>query len=395
MVGGRGVDQGGPGRRQDRRRADRRTASPRSTSTTRTSRALYPHQKATGHVGRPRRRRASTRCTGSSTPASSGSPTAASGCSPFYEREQALGAVFFEAAGWERPQWYESNAVAAARSTATASPAARPSGTRAGGRRSSTPSTWRCATAPAIDRPDRVRDLRRHRPGRARRRPARGDAPDGRRPRPRRLHAAAHPERRLQAGPDDHAPGRRHVPRRHRRRLRDVGPQVVRRPPPRRRLGAGPRPDQRLVHARSVGTRARATSSRASPSDDVSHEGLPVRHAAGRSRSTRSRCWPRGSPTSAISAGSCTCRSSRARGCGTCSIEAGGPHGLRAGRDRRVRDHRAAGEVLPRLRRRARGRVQRGRGRDGLGQGQGPGLHRQGGARRATAPRTRRRSCAR
>ncbi len=30
--------------------------------------------------------------------------------SPFYEREQALEAVFFEAAGWERPQWYASNA---------------------------------------------------------------------------------------------------------------------------------------------------------------------------------------------------------------------------------------------------------------------------------------------
>jgi glycine cleavage system aminomethyltransferase T len=30
--------------------------------------------------------------------------------SPFYERERELGAVFFEAAGWERPQWYESNA---------------------------------------------------------------------------------------------------------------------------------------------------------------------------------------------------------------------------------------------------------------------------------------------
>jgi glycine cleavage system aminomethyltransferase T len=29
---------------------------------------------------------------------------------PYYEREKALGAVFFEAAGWERPQWYESNA---------------------------------------------------------------------------------------------------------------------------------------------------------------------------------------------------------------------------------------------------------------------------------------------
>ena len=30
--------------------------------------------------------------------------------SPFYERARALGAVFFETAGWERPHWYESNA---------------------------------------------------------------------------------------------------------------------------------------------------------------------------------------------------------------------------------------------------------------------------------------------
>jgi glycine cleavage system aminomethyltransferase T/glycine/D-amino acid oxidase-like deaminating enzyme len=29
--------------------------------------------------------------------------------SPFYPRQQELGAVFFETAGWERPQWYESN----------------------------------------------------------------------------------------------------------------------------------------------------------------------------------------------------------------------------------------------------------------------------------------------
>lgn len=29
--------------------------------------------------------------------------------SPFYAREQELDAVFFETAGWERPQWYESN----------------------------------------------------------------------------------------------------------------------------------------------------------------------------------------------------------------------------------------------------------------------------------------------
>ena len=31
--------------------------------------------------------------------------------SPYYERERELGAVFFEAAAWERPQWYESNAT--------------------------------------------------------------------------------------------------------------------------------------------------------------------------------------------------------------------------------------------------------------------------------------------
>jgi glycine cleavage system T protein len=32
---------------------------------------------------------------------------------PFYERETALGAHFFESAGWERPQWYEANAALA------------------------------------------------------------------------------------------------------------------------------------------------------------------------------------------------------------------------------------------------------------------------------------------
>ena len=30
---------------------------------------------------------------------------------PFHERERELGAAFFEVAGWERPQWYESNAA--------------------------------------------------------------------------------------------------------------------------------------------------------------------------------------------------------------------------------------------------------------------------------------------
>ncbi|GAA4008376.1 FAD-dependent oxidoreductase [Allokutzneria multivorans] len=34
--------------------------------------------------------------------------------SPFYERQRELGAVFLEAAGWERPHWFESNAHLAA-----------------------------------------------------------------------------------------------------------------------------------------------------------------------------------------------------------------------------------------------------------------------------------------
>ena len=54
--------------------------------------------------------RASTRPTASCTRASSGSRARRVRLSPFYEREKELGAVFYEAAGWERPHWYESNA---------------------------------------------------------------------------------------------------------------------------------------------------------------------------------------------------------------------------------------------------------------------------------------------
>ena len=35
--------------------------------------------------------------------------------SPFYRRQQELGAFFFEGAGWERPAWYEANAALAQR----------------------------------------------------------------------------------------------------------------------------------------------------------------------------------------------------------------------------------------------------------------------------------------
>ena len=68
--------------------------------------------------------------------------------SPFYEREKELGAEFFEAAGWERPYWYGDERAAARGVRRPRSCRARPSGNRAGGRRSSTPSTSRCATGP-------------------------------------------------------------------------------------------------------------------------------------------------------------------------------------------------------------------------------------------------------
>ena len=42
--------------------------------------------------------------------------------SPFYLREEALGAVFFDARGWERPQWYTSNAPLVEKFPAVCSP---------------------------------------------------------------------------------------------------------------------------------------------------------------------------------------------------------------------------------------------------------------------------------
>ena len=63
--------------------------------------------------------------------------------SPVHPRTLDLGAVYFEAGGWERPHWYESNAPW---SSTTGSRIGHMSGTAAGGRPSRTPSTWRCGS---------------------------------------------------------------------------------------------------------------------------------------------------------------------------------------------------------------------------------------------------------
>ena len=106
---GRGLDQGGPGRRPRGGRVDDAGLVARSTSPTATSPGSTSTRSAASTPGCAPPSR-SSRPTGSSTPPSSTSPTATSGKSPMYESQQKLGAFFFETAGWERPHWYESNA---------------------------------------------------------------------------------------------------------------------------------------------------------------------------------------------------------------------------------------------------------------------------------------------
>ena len=106
---GRGLDQGGPGRRPRGGRVDDARAGRRSTSPTATSPASTPTSSVASTPGCAPPSR-SSRPTASSTRPSSTSPTATSGARRCTSRQQKLGAVFFETAGWERPFWYESNA---------------------------------------------------------------------------------------------------------------------------------------------------------------------------------------------------------------------------------------------------------------------------------------------
>jgi glycine cleavage system aminomethyltransferase T/glycine/D-amino acid oxidase-like deaminating enzyme len=70
---------------------------------------FYPHQRTAAHV-RARAREGFNKMYGIVHPAEQWQSGRPARVSPVYERERALGAVFFETAGWERPHWYESNA---------------------------------------------------------------------------------------------------------------------------------------------------------------------------------------------------------------------------------------------------------------------------------------------
>src|SRR5450631_4375529 len=69
----------------------------------------YPHQKTMAHV-QARAGEGFNKMYGIVHPAEQWESDRRVKLSPYYEREQELGAIFYEAAGWERPQWYESNA---------------------------------------------------------------------------------------------------------------------------------------------------------------------------------------------------------------------------------------------------------------------------------------------
>ncbi|MEP7359456.1 MAG: FAD-dependent oxidoreductase, partial [Anaerolineales bacterium] len=69
---------------------------------------FYPHQRAPAHV-KARSAEGFNKTYGIVHPREQWASNRNVRLSPFYQREKALGAVFFETAGWERPNWYESN----------------------------------------------------------------------------------------------------------------------------------------------------------------------------------------------------------------------------------------------------------------------------------------------
>jgi glycine cleavage system aminomethyltransferase T/glycine/D-amino acid oxidase-like deaminating enzyme len=69
----------------------------------------YPHQRTSMHV-RARAAEGFSKMYGIVHPAEQWETNRNVRLSPFYDRERDLGAVFYEAVGWERPHWYESNA---------------------------------------------------------------------------------------------------------------------------------------------------------------------------------------------------------------------------------------------------------------------------------------------
>jgi glycine cleavage system aminomethyltransferase T len=70
---------------------------------------FYPHQRTRAHI-RARTSESFNKTYGIVHPGEQWESDRNQRLAPMYEAQRALGAVFFETAGWERPMWYESNA---------------------------------------------------------------------------------------------------------------------------------------------------------------------------------------------------------------------------------------------------------------------------------------------
>ena len=109
LVGRGGVGQGGARGSAGRWPSGWPTASRRSTCTRSDIARFYEHQQTRAHV-RARAAEGFNKTYGIVHPGEQWASNRDVRLAPFHARERELGAVFFEAAGWERPQWYESNA---------------------------------------------------------------------------------------------------------------------------------------------------------------------------------------------------------------------------------------------------------------------------------------------
>ena len=317
LVGRRRVDQGRAGRRASRSRSGWCTASRTSTSTPRTRRA----STTTRRLARTSRRappRGSTRRTGSSTRSSSGRRIATFGSRRTTSaRRSSARSSSRRPAGSGRSG--TSRTRRCSRSTATGSGRARPSGTRAGGRRSSTPSTSRCASAPGSSTSRRSRSSTCRGPVRSTRCRRVSMRAGGRRRsdgsstrRGSRASGGFKSDLTIMRLGDEQfrvVTGGAHGMADHKwfadRLPADGSAQLVDLTSAWTTIGLwGPRARDILA---SLDARRRVA------------RGLPVRDLQDDRDRPAARRSRRASRTSATSAGSSTCRSSRERGCGTCS----------------------------------------------------------------------------
>ena len=236
---------------------------------------------------------------------------------PMHAQQVEQGAQFFEAVGWERPQWYASNEALLGDYGDAVMPREHEWDSRwwspiinaehlamrerAGIVDLSAFAVFDVVGPQALDAVQRTVV-------------AQVDVEPGRVVYTPVLDAA----RRVPLRPDGDAAGARPLPGRHRRRARHGRPASGSPTTPAATAAAVVDLTSAYTTIGLWGPRARDILGELTVAD-ISHEGFPLRPVPRDRRSARSTCWPRASPTSASSAGSSTCRWSRAPRCGGCS----------------------------------------------------------------------------